>query len=79
MKAAIYCRVSIDNQNVVAQFIGFASSVIAGSEIPRLRFGTGSAIWVGDREIGTPRQIGARSDDLANQPATKMKLIRASN
>jgi hypothetical protein len=55
MKAAIYCRVSTDNQNVVAQFIGLASSVITRSvavarrsrsepnEIPRLRFGTGSA------------------------------------
>jgi len=56
VKAAIHCRVSTDNQNVVAQFIGLASSVIERSvavarrsrskfnEIPRSRFGTGSAI-----------------------------------
>jgi len=29
MKAATYCRVSTDNQNAVARFIRFASSVIA--------------------------------------------------
>jgi len=29
MKAAIYCGVSTDNQNVVAEFIGYALCVIA--------------------------------------------------
>ena len=46
MKAATYCRVSTDDQNAVAQFIRFASFVIARltlvsrskpDEIPRLR------------------------------------------
>ena len=81
MKAAIYCRVSTDNQNVIAQFIGFASSVIARSEIPRLRFGTGSAIWVGDREIAT-HQTGIRYPipvDVRHEPLFPGQLKDATS
>jgi len=81
MKAAIYCRVGTDNQNVVAQFIGFASSVIARSEIPRLRLGTGSAIWARDGEIAT-HQTGIRYPipvDVRHEPTFRGQLKGAAS
>jgi hypothetical protein len=57
---------------------GAFPTVIARSEIPRLRFGTGSAISVEGHEIAT-YPSGARNDGLTNQATTKMRLTRTGN
>jgi len=53
-------------------------TVFARSEIPRLRFGTGSAISAEGDEIAA-HLSGARNDGLTNQATTRITLIRTSN